>query len=155
MASSASSLKDSATTGEELNDQIAATSPGLEITSDCPAGYPTNIETVDFLRSLTPTTVKVFNDPSGTSQADGLLVARRWAACSAGGGTTARSSRWSRSRCGAAFNSDGVALVNLDVLLTITEGTVNQADPVRPSPVIGCHGGRVESLLQDPDHQHV
>ena len=140
-------LKDGATTGEELNDQIAATSPGLEITSDYPAGYPTNIETVDFLRSLTPTTVKVFNDPSGTSQADGLswLLAGE-AAAPAGGANDRPSPGGLGLGAVSAFNSDGVALVNLDVPLTITEGNfVNQADPFDPAPVVGAMAGEWKS----------
>ncbi|MCB0896017.1 MAG: hypothetical protein KDB43_11700 [Nocardioidaceae bacterium] len=121
-------LKDGATTGQELNDQIAATSPGLEITSDYPGGYPTNIERVDFLRNFTVSKVEIRNYDDDSL--DSL-----WS-------PFAGDDDLQPGKLGLgyvqAYNSDNVELVNVDVPVKINEGNfVNPANLFDPAAVVG------------------
>lgn len=121
-------LKDGATTGQELDDEIAATSPGLEITSDYPGGYPTNIETVDFLRSFVPTKVEIRNYDDDSL--DSL-----WS-------PFAGDDDLQPGKLGLgyvqAYNADNVELTNVDVPVKINEGNfVNPANLFDPAAVVG------------------
>jgi len=133
-------LKDGATTGQELNDQIAATSPGLGIISDYPciqpnvnpACYPNNVAIVDFLRSFTVNKVEIRNYSNGNL--DSL-----WSPFPAPAGTN---DNLQPGKLGVgnvvAYNPDGAKLYNTDVPVTINEGNfINLANRFDPAAVVG------------------
>jgi len=129
--------------GEELNNTITATAPALSSGGD----VINSVLDLDFLRSLTPTSVKIYNDPSASSQADGLSYLLDGENGLAPFGTDDRPSPGGLGLgTVAAFNSDGVLLDDVDIPLTITEGNfVNQADPFDPAPAVGNMAGEWKS----------
>ncbi|WP_346384582.1 hypothetical protein [Nocardioides sp.] len=119
--------------GQELGSTITADLPGLNLgggESDLP-----EVLTLDFLRSLTATSVVIYNDDNGaTSTVDGLDGDFENQQSNGGllpdsmaeGGIT-------------AFNADGVTLTDLDVTVTIDQGHFSKRDdPFKATPAPGA-----------------
>ncbi|WP_341924582.1 hypothetical protein [Nocardioides psychrotolerans] len=113
--------------GQDLDNTIRATSPALAVG---------NVDLdLDFLRSLTPTQVVVYNDDGGSTDTtdglDGEYVNQQ------GNGGLLPDSLAEGGI--AAFNADGVRLVNLPVTVTIDEGFfANRLNPFKATPVPGA-----------------
>ncbi|WP_309646970.1 hypothetical protein [Nocardioides sp.] len=113
--------------GQELDAQLIVSSDalpnGLDTEND-----PVTLE-IDFLRSLAPAVIRIINDDTGTA-ADGLLAPFTAALVPGGLGLGHVE----------AFNADGIALTDLVVNMSISQGNfVNIAtNPFEPTPAPGA-----------------
>lgn len=125
--------------GEELGDTITATAPALSSAFD----VISSVLTIDFLRSLTPARVEIYNDFSGTSQADGLSFSLNGVNgfAPAGAGDMPTPGGLGVGTV-VAFNADAVQLDDADINMTVGEGNfVDVANIFDPAPVVGGLGG--------------
>jgi len=124
--------------GQELDNDLTAQAPGLESGG---ADQTDGTLEIDFLRSVTPASVVIYNATTGTSTADGLDPVFSTSTDPMPGGLAEGSV--------VVRNSDNVVLTDIDVNVTIDEGHfVDASDAFDPAPAIGGLFGEWKSVGQ-------
>ena len=117
-----------APSGQELDDNLIA----RFVAGNTPGGSARSDLDIDFLRSVTPTRVNIYRGPASNNDNDGLPSVLGFGGIRPLPGSAALANV-------KAFNSDGIALTNQDVTVSIDEGfLVNPDDAVEATPAPGA-----------------